>query len=305
MVAKGDDPQSLFNFWERLQKNPSFRSVNQLWSFLQNRGIPLTPEGNFLAYKSVRSDYKDHHSNTFDNSPGRINKMPRNMISDDPANECDPGFHVGAIAYAKSMYSDGRIVICEVDPENVVSVPRDHNAQKMRVCEYKVIGNYGSDLPSTTFVEEVTEKEQEQDDRDSYDSERDPGADYDDEDNDEDDEEEKADDDDSDEGIAVDEEDEEEESKAEREKTLTAVDQIAQVVEIIKTPKGPATSEKVEKRKPKKGFAKLDKLDFAGLMEKSIDELRKYATHGLEIVGASKIPGGKTALVSAILSARA
>lgn len=76
-------------------------------------------------------------------------------------------------------------------------------------------------------------------------------------------------------------------------------------MEIIKTPKGPATSEKVEKRKPKKGFAKLDKLDFAGLMEKSIDELRKYATHGLEIVGASKIPGGKTALVSAILSARA
>lgn len=276
MVAKGDDPQCFFNFWERLQKNPSYRSVNQLWSFLLNKSIPLTPEGKFLAYKSVRDDYKDHHSNTFDNSPGRVNKMPRNMISDDPANECDPGFHVGAIEYARSTYSSGRIVICEVDPENVVSVPRDHNAQKMRVCEYKVIGNYGSDLPSTTFVEEVTEKEQDQEDRDSYDEDDEEGEDEEEDDNNE----------------------EEDESE-----TLDAVDLIAQVVEIIQTPKGPATSE-VEKRKPKKGFAKLDKLDFTGLMGASLNDLRKYATHGLEIVGASKIPGGKTALVAAILGVR-
>ena len=52
--------------------------------------------------------------------------------------------HVGALAYAITFCSGGgsRIVICEVDPENVVCVPYDCSQQKMRVCEYKVIGHH-------------------------------------------------------------------------------------------------------------------------------------------------------------------
>jgi hypothetical protein len=41
------------------------------------------------------------------------------------------------------------------------------------------------------------------------------------------------------------------------------------------------------------------------LMEQSIDTLRQYAGKGLQIVGASKIHGGKTALVAKILEVRA
>jgi hypothetical protein len=59
------------------------------------------------------------------------------------------------------------------------------------------------------------------------------------------------------------------------------------------------------KRKAKKGFAKLDKLDSRGLMQQSLEDLREYAGKGLSIVGASKIPGGKSALVSKILAVRA
>ncbi len=45
-------------------------------------------------------------------------------------------------------------------------------------------------------------------------------------------------------------------------------------------------------------------MDAQKLLEFSLDELRKYATYGLEIVGASKIAGGKTALVGKILKTR-
>lgn len=245
MVANGEDPTSFLNFYERLQKNPSWRSVKQLWNFLQHEGIPLTKDGCFLAYKGVKSNYKDAHSGKIDNSPGRTNEMPRNQISDDPNEACHEGFHVGALGYARSFSQ--RVVICKVDPADVVCVPYDASSQKMRVCRYKVVGNYSGDkLPDTTFDDDTTDEVQEAD---------------------------------------VEERVEEKIHEGDN----------AVVRNVTST---------IEKRASKKGFAKFDKLDMAGLMECSIDELRAYAGKGLEITGASKIPGGKTALVTKILEYR-
>lgn len=151
MAAKGESPEPFFNFWARVQRNPSYRSVTQLWSFLQHCGIALTPDGCFLAYKGVRGDFKDVHSAKFDNSPGQTHEMPRNQVSDDPATPCHEGFHVGALAYAQSF--GPRVVICKVDPENVVSVPNDYSCQKMRVCKYTVEGHYAIQLPDTVLDE--------------------------------------------------------------------------------------------------------------------------------------------------------
>jgi hypothetical protein len=47
----------------------------------------------------------------------------------------------------------GRIVVCRVDPEHVVCVPKDASYAKVRVCEYLVIGNFGQALPSTTIAD--------------------------------------------------------------------------------------------------------------------------------------------------------
>ena len=138
------DPTPFFKFWERLQKNPSFRSVEQLWPFLEEGTIPLTLDGCFLAYKSVRSDYMDHHSGTIKNVLGTTISMPRNEISDDPEQACHVGLHVGAWGYASTFCTGGgnyKLLICKVDPENVVCVPHDHNAQKMRVSAYEILGH--------------------------------------------------------------------------------------------------------------------------------------------------------------------
>jgi len=240
MASRNEDPMPLFKFWERLQKNPSYRSIHQLFPFLEHAGIPLLKDGCFHAYKSVQSNFRDHHSGQYDNSPGRTNEMPRNQVSDDPEVACHEGFHVGALNYANSFGSDRRIVICKVAPEDVVSVPRDCNSEKMRVCKYTVIGLHGGEQMSSTTYDEPEESSP------------------------------------SPEPLPY-------QPPRERTKAKSAA----------------------PKRIPKKAFEKYEKMSAGKLMECSLDELRQYAGKGLDIVGASKVPGGKTALVAKILSARA
>lgn len=150
MASNGEDPTRLFRFWENLQQNPSHRSVEQLWRFLNQIGIPLTEDGCFLAYKGVRTDFKDVHSGRFDNRPGSVIQMPRNQISDDPNTPCHAGLHVGSREYAESF--GPRQVICKVNPAHVVCVPFDSSSQKMRVERYEVVGVHNGDyMPSTSI----------------------------------------------------------------------------------------------------------------------------------------------------------
>lgn len=153
MVSENSDPTILFNFWERLRKNPSHRSIVTLFDFLAHEGIPITPEGCFLAYKGVNRNYTDKHTGTIENVVGSVHEMERCKISDDPRTPCHYGFHVGALEYAQNFAGgdSGRVIICKVDPADVVCVPYDHSCQKMRVCKYEVVGNLGAQLPSTVF----------------------------------------------------------------------------------------------------------------------------------------------------------
>jgi hypothetical protein len=158
MASNNENPSALMKFWRRLQNNPSMRSVDQLYGFLNNRGIPIDPEGYFLAYKAVNRDYKDFHTGRIDNSIGCTLAMPRNRISDDPNEPCHYGFHVGALEYASSFgTSDRRILICRVDPADVVCVPYDASQQKMRVCRYTVVREHTSDrFLSDTYDHNMT-----------------------------------------------------------------------------------------------------------------------------------------------------
>jgi hypothetical protein len=124
-------------FWNKLVKNPSYRSQNQLFSFLQTHNFPLTKEGDFLAYKKVREDYMDCHTGTILNKPGRVIKMDRGLISDDPQHPCATGLHCANMRYAQG-FSGTRLLEISVNPMNVVSVPYDSNFEKMRVCCYKI-----------------------------------------------------------------------------------------------------------------------------------------------------------------------
>jgi len=83
MVDDGFDIGHLVLFLENLMKNPSYRAVNELYTFLEVGSIPITENGTFLTYKKITEDWKDIHSGTFDNSIGSTPTMPRNHVNED------------------------------------------------------------------------------------------------------------------------------------------------------------------------------------------------------------------------------
>lgn len=130
----------LIQFLANLMENPSQRSRNELYQFLMHGGFPITHDGCFMAYKGVRSDWKDRHTGSFDNSIGSVNEMPRENVDPDSGRTCSTGFHVGTRDYASNFASsDGIVVLVKVNPRDAVSVPADHDAQKLRVCRYEVV----------------------------------------------------------------------------------------------------------------------------------------------------------------------
>jgi hypothetical protein len=151
--------EPLVAFLDKLMKNPSRRAVNELYSFLEHKAMPITPNGNFLAYKSISLDWKDHYTGTFDNSVGNTLEMARNSVCDDAEVGCSSGFHAGSLQYASTFGGSSKLVIVEIDPSDVVSIPKDSNCQKLRTCKYKVIAEYTQKLPDN-YTEQYSPKEE-------------------------------------------------------------------------------------------------------------------------------------------------
>lgn len=161
--------EPLLKFHERLAANPSRRAVQELYKFLENKNIPIGPDGCFYGYKSVRLDWTDIHSGRFSNHIGAVLEMPRNQVDDDCTRTCSYGFHVGALDYVRDFggaRENKHMIIVKVDPADVVSVPIDYHGQKMRVCKYTVVTEYTGPLPETYYevprdnddVEEIVEE---------------------------------------------------------------------------------------------------------------------------------------------------
>lgn len=145
-MLKQDFPVApLCAFLENLKQNPSKRAVDELYGFLEKNNLPITPDGHFLAYKRVRGDFKDIHSGTFDNSPGKVCEMPRNEVDEDKDSTCSTGLHFCSLEYLPSFgsYGNNRVVILKINPRDVVSIPSDYNNAKGRCCRYEVVAEHG------------------------------------------------------------------------------------------------------------------------------------------------------------------
>ncbi len=142
MLREGFPIEPLVLFMENLMSNPSHRAVNELYGFLEKNNLPITPDGHFLAYKKVRDDYKDVHSNTIDNSVGQIVTMERNRVDDNCNRTCSSGLHFCSKEYLNS-FGGSRTMILKINPRDVVSIPTDYGFSKGRCCQYEVIGELG------------------------------------------------------------------------------------------------------------------------------------------------------------------
>lgn len=149
-----DDWKPLVNFFENVLANPNEHSREQLYSWLVNKNITITPSGMIVGYKGVTHDnagsYKSIHSGKalvdgvvhigqIPNPIGSVIEMPRGEVQFDPSVGCHTGLHVGNFRYAQ-QFSKGAVLEVHVNPRDVVSVPTDSNAEKMRTCRYKVVG---------------------------------------------------------------------------------------------------------------------------------------------------------------------
>ena len=143
MMAEGFDVQPWLNFMDNLMGNPSFNSRTCLYNFLDHFKTPITEDGCFIAFKRVRDNYKDVHTGTMDNSPGRVVSMPRSQVDDNPNNTCSSGLHACADQYLSGFAtgSNYRTVAVKINPADVVAVPADYHFSKMRVCSYYVLGD--------------------------------------------------------------------------------------------------------------------------------------------------------------------
>ena len=152
-LEAGLDCVHLFKFILKLNLNPSKRAVDELYTFLEHRALPITDNGNFLAYKAVREDYTDKYTGKFLNTIDAVLEMPRNKVDDDKNVGCSYGFHAGTVEYAKDfMGREGHLMIVEINPADVVSIPTDCQYQKLRTSKYKVVGEYEIDLTDPLYA---------------------------------------------------------------------------------------------------------------------------------------------------------
>jgi hypothetical protein len=154
MFQEGFPIDPMVRFMENLMQNPSKRSVDQVYGFLEKNKLPITEDGHFLAFKRVRNDFKDIHSGTIDNSVGQVVEMDRNLVDDNPDSHCSTGLHFCSESYLGHFGSSSQpVMILKINPADVVSIPTDYNGAKGRCMRYEVVAQVGvNDDPADAFT---------------------------------------------------------------------------------------------------------------------------------------------------------
>lgn len=149
----------LANYIARKLANPSARAIQEMYSFLEHKNMPITDEGKIIAYKGIQESMYSVMGNTSTvvisgtvdsgghilNEIGAVIEVERSSVDDNFKNGCSFGLHAGSLTYARGW--GARVVLVEIDPADVVSIPEDCNCQKLRCCKYKVIGEYTGPMP--------------------------------------------------------------------------------------------------------------------------------------------------------------
>lgn len=128
-------------FAEKLMTNPSPSTRDELYDWISNCKMPITEDGDLVAYKRVGQEYKDLHSNTILNTVGTTVQLEdRTKVDPNRQNTCSVGLHFCSPTYLSQFWNNrGRIMVLTVDPSDVVSIPADYNFAKGRTWKYSVV----------------------------------------------------------------------------------------------------------------------------------------------------------------------
>ena len=138
-LKNGTFDERYARFMGKLMQNPSYKSVEMLYDFLQANNMNILPDGNFEAFKGVQltdDGWRDYYTGLVPNYAGMTVAMPRNMVEDDPTKSCSQGLHIGSLEYASNY---GNVMTVSVNPADMVSVPYNYQNRKARCCRYTVL----------------------------------------------------------------------------------------------------------------------------------------------------------------------
>lgn len=139
-IQQGLPYKPLVKFLDKLMDNPSYRAVQELYGFLEYGKLPITPDGDFIAYRKVSKDWKDFYTEKNDNSIGKVIEMPRNQVNENSEETCSFGLHFCSKDYLREYRgNEGRVVLVKINPANVVAIPKDYHNTKGRCCKYEVV----------------------------------------------------------------------------------------------------------------------------------------------------------------------
>ena len=159
MFAMNIDAKPLKNFINKLYANPSSTAIDELYLFIDKCGLPITEDGDFIAYKIVKENYMDIYTGEMLNAVGETLSMPRHLVNDNRNKTCAAGLHFCSKAYldnyGSSRYETDRCMLVKINPADVVSIPSDYNNAKGRTWKYVVVG----EVESSNWRETLSNKD--------------------------------------------------------------------------------------------------------------------------------------------------
>lgn len=132
MFKEGSDFDPLRNFLIKALGNSDAKEADVLYDFITINSLPITPDGDFLAFKATCADGLDCHSRTVKYEIGsylHVENYDRNKNA-----QCGTGLHVGGRDYVKSYGNHGdAYFIVKVNPMDCIFYRPNVGQGKMRV----------------------------------------------------------------------------------------------------------------------------------------------------------------------------
>lgn len=155
MLQKGFDVKPLARFLDRLMTNTIPTVADELYLWMEASNLPITADGCLLAFKKVNYDYKSFHDGKTDNSIGtKLPPLDESNYDTNRLRTCSSGYHFCSFGYLTHYFGNqGRVVICKIAPEDIVSIPDDYNNAKGRAKTYEIIGEVPEDEAKQFFAD--------------------------------------------------------------------------------------------------------------------------------------------------------
>src|SRR5688572_19869279 len=123
IIQNHGDARPWVTFMEKLYTNPNHTTRFELYDWMASCSLPITVDGDFIAFKKVKEDYNDFYSGRFANKIGMTVALPsRSDVDPVRTNTCSRGLHFCSGSYLQAYHGgNGRVMIVKINPADVVS----------------------------------------------------------------------------------------------------------------------------------------------------------------------------------------